>query len=253
MKSATLLPILALFLVFASCDKDEPPTTPTPTYGDLVIRVEHVWGMNAVPIDINQKIFHPKTSDTITLTTFKYYISNLEVKKAGGDWYAIPDSYHLIDLADPGSMFIYFTDLPAGNYDELRYVMGVDSARNIGGDQVGDLDPANGMFWNFTDGYIMIKAEGVSPNSPTGQFKYHLGGFAGPDKNVLNKYQQFSATPAMVNSNQVVSIVLQANPAKLWHHYGSVSNGEEITTPGFEAHEMGFDFQDAVRVSQVIN
>ena len=253
MKSNLFITALALALAFSACKKDDPPTIPNPTFGDLSIQIEHVWGANAVPIAINQKIFHPKTGDTITLTTFQYYISNIQVKKAGGEWYVEPDSYHLIDLADPNSMFIMLKNIPTGNYDEIKYVMGVDSARNVGGAQVGDLNPANGMFWNFTDGYIMIKAEGDSPNSPTGKFKYHLGGFAGPDKNVMNKYQQFSNIPATVNENAPVTIVLEANPAKIWHHFGSVSNGHEVLTPGFDAHELGFDFQDAVHIAQVIN
>ena len=253
MKSYLFLAILAVALVFSSCKKDDKPANTDPTYGDLVLRIEHVWGMNAVPIDINQKIYHPKTQDTVTLTKFQYYISNIEVKKAGGDWYVEPDSYHLIDLAEPASMLIMFKDIPTGNYDEIKFVMGVDSLHNIGGDQTSDLNPSLGMFWNFTDGYIMIKAEGDSPNSPTGKFKYHLGGFAGPYKNVLEKYQSFSNSPAVVNETQPVSIILEANPAKLWHNYGSISNGYEITVPGPEAHEMGFDFQDAVRVSQILN
>ena len=249
----SLIMALVGALILGSCKKEDNPTNPTTKTGSLAIQFEHVWGMNAVPIDINQKIFHPKTKDTVTLTTFKYYVSHIEVKKAGGNWYKEEDIYHLIDLGNPSTHFVTINNLPVGDYEEIKFVMGIDSLRNTGGDQSGDLDPSNGMFWNFTDGYIMVKAEGVSPSSPTGTFTYHLGGFTGPDKNVLPKYQIFSNKPAMVQENATPTIIIRANPAKLWHHYGSIANGEEITTPGPKAHEMAFDFQDAVMVSSISN
>ena len=123
-----LLAAIAIPLTFNSCKKEEndPPIV---KYGDLAIMFNHVWGMNAVPIDINQKIFHPKTGDTITLTTFKYYVSNFEVKKAGGNWYKLDDYYHLVDLADPSTHMFKFENLPEGDYNELKFVMGVDSAK----------------------------------------------------------------------------------------------------------------------------
>lgn len=251
-KTTMIIALIGAF-VMGSCKKEDEPTNPTNKTGTLAIQFEHVWGMNAVPIDINQKIFHPKTFDTITLTTFKYYVSHVEVKKADGDWYKEADIYHLIDLGDPSTHFIKIENLPVGDYDEIKFVMGVDSLRNTGGDQSGDLDPSNGMFWDFAKGYIMVKAEGVSPNSPTGTFTYHLGGFTGPDKNILPKYQMFSNKPAMVRENEIPYLIIQANPAKIWHNYGSVANGHEITMPGPDAHQMAFDFQDAVTVSQINN
>ena len=248
-----LLAAMAGAFMWSSCEKNEDPPNPVVKTGKLAIRFQHVWGMNAVPIDINQKIFHPRTSDTLTLTAFKYYVSHIEVKKADGDWYAEEEVYHLIELGDPSTHIITMDNLPVGDYDEIKFVMGIDSLRNTGGGQPGDLDPAKGMFWNFTDGYIMVKSEGISPQSPTGTFTYHLGGFAGPHKNVLPKYQQLHNKPAMVRENKTPSFVITANPAKIFHNHGSVTNGHEITSPGPDAHEMGFDFQDAVMVSGVQN
>jgi hypothetical protein len=67
-----------------------------------------------------------------------------------------------------------FINVPAGTYTGMYLTMGVDSARNVSGAQEGALDPANGMFWSWTSGYIMIKAEGLSPQGAGGSFTYHL-------------------------------------------------------------------------------
>ena len=71
------------------------------------------------------------------------------------------------------------SDVPEGSYTEMSYVLGVDSTRNVSGAQAGALSTANGMFWSWSTGYIMLKAEGTSPNSGTGSFSFHLGGFSG--------------------------------------------------------------------------
>jgi hypothetical protein len=47
----------------------------------------------------------------------------------------------------------------------IRFLLGVDSARNVSGIQTGALDPARGMFWTWNSGYVMAKIEGSSPSA----------------------------------------------------------------------------------------
>ena len=53
--------------------------------------------------------------------------------------------------------------MPAGNYNSLSFLLGVDSMHNVSGAQTGALDPANDMFWTWNSGYVMAKMEGASP------------------------------------------------------------------------------------------
>jgi hypothetical protein len=73
------------------------------------------------------------------------------------------------------------------------------------------------MYWPWT-GYINIRAEGISPTSPTKAFTYHLGGYSGADNTVrtLNfsfPDQNLRCTPAGKPQVQLVRVPMPANGA----------------------------------------
>lgn len=80
----------------------------------------------------------------------------------------------------PDALSFTLKDVPAGEYAGMELLLGVDSLQNEIGTQTGDLSPVHGMFWDWNTGYLMVKAEGPSPQSPVGTFAFHLGGYAGP-------------------------------------------------------------------------
>ena len=71
-------------------------------------------------------------------------------------------------------------DLPF-NFHRVQIFFGVDSFWQVSNSWEGDLDPLNGMYWDWQNGYIDYKVEGVSLCS--GEIKhtvqYHLGGLQG--------------------------------------------------------------------------
>ncbi len=240
-----------LMVLVAGCKKEEN-NPPAPKEGDFKIEFEHVWAANMDPFDLNSKLLHPKTGDSLTYLTFKYYISNIKLEKTDGSLWEDEESYYLLDLSDPTSLVLDFTNVPTGTYTKMYLTLGVDSARNVSGAQEGALDPANGMFWSWNSGYIMIKAEGLSPQGTGGSFTYHLGGFAGPNKAVLEKEIAFpTAGPLSISPNGTPTIHMLANPARLFHTYGSVANGSVIMAPGVNAGTMAFDFQDWTRLDHI--
>lgn len=241
-------------ITFSSCKQDEG-TEPTPsnTTGNFDMKVDYQWAMQTIiPFELNKPLYHPMSGDTLTYTTFKHYISNIRLKKADGSYWTAPKSYHLMNAADTTTLKVHFTNVPTGEYVAMELTLGVDSAANVSGAQSGDLDPINEMFWSWNSGYIMIKAEGTSPQSGTGNFAYHLGGFSGDNSTVSVRELQFpSAQTVTINQTDVPVIHVLANPARLFHSYGSVSNGEDIHMPGAAAAQMAEDFNSWVRISQV--
>ncbi len=93
--------------------------------------------------------------------------------------------------------------VPAGEYNQLTFIVGVDSLRNTMNisRRTGVLDPAssmdNGMYWSWNSGYIFFKIEGESPAAPadpTGnhKFRYHIGGFGGYSAPTINNIKAIS-------------------------------------------------------------
>ena len=238
--------LLALFmpaiLLISSCrDKDDDPI-PVAQYGYLKMQFDYVFGANQLPWEIGKTMVHSKTGDTLTFTTFKYYVSNIKLKKADGTWWSQPESYHLLDAAVKDGSMITINDIPAGDYTAMEYTMGVDSARNVSGAQTGALSLTNAMFWDWNTGYIMLKAEGYSPNAANNGFAFHLGGFSGADNIVTVKSTDFGGTTLKIAKDKDSKIKFVANPARLWHTSPSVSTRATIHMPGAEAKVMANDF-----------
>ncbi|MBO0952210.1 MbnP family protein [Fibrella forsythiae] len=143
--------------------------------------------------------YQNKSGETFTITRFDYFISNIRLLQADGSSYTVPqnDSYFLVREADSTSQKITISNVPAGEYTQLEYMVGVDSLRNTAdvGQRTGVLDPAgshtSGMYWDWNTGYIHLKMEGTSPQAPldaTGNrnFRYHIGLFGGYQTPTLN-------------------------------------------------------------------
>ncbi|MFM7770243.1 MAG: MbnP family protein [Bacteroidota bacterium] len=112
-----------------------------------------------------------------SFNVFKYYISHLTLIQDNGTEVEL-FSHELIDEANELSTFLNRVEVPEGHYTAVKFYLGVDSLHNHSGDQLGDLDPINGMIWTWNTGYVFYKHEGnfISSNSGTSQpLVYHYG------------------------------------------------------------------------------
>ncbi len=118
--------------------------------------------------------------ETFTVRNFNYYLSHIQLAGKERHWIPVSDSSYLVTLDDAESHRINLTvqgALPAIKH--IRFLVGVDSSKNVAGVQTGTLDPARGMFWTWNTGYVMAKLEGRSAASsaPAHYFTYHIGGY----------------------------------------------------------------------------
>lgn len=185
--------ILAAFsatLFLFSCRSKEDPITPAQGNGNMKIEFTNVVGNEAMTlydgINLTNKWYRNAAGDSFQISVYKYYVSNVQLHSADGKTYTEPESYHLISQDDANSRKFVLSDVPAGNYTSISYMIGVDSARNVSGAQTGALDPGLGMIWDWRTGYIMAKMEGMSPTSMAVDKKltFHIAGFSG-EFNVL--------------------------------------------------------------------
>ncbi len=164
-------------LILPSCQKnigDENPAT-----AHLEIRFHPQ--LDGFPLELGSTYQLP-TGESFEPTVFKFYTGNIALQQNGGSLISTTkDPYYLINAASTEELILR-TSIPEGNYTNLEFLLGVDSARNVSGVQSGALDPVKGMFWTWNSGYIFAKLEGISPQSTIqgDQVEYHVGGFRVP-------------------------------------------------------------------------
>lgn len=252
-KFFTLALIAVLSAAMTACgsdDDDDPKPTPTPTQtGTVNLNYTHVWGpsgSNSPELQLNNEMTHPGTGDTITITKFKYYVSNVRLQKDGGGEWVEPESYRIADVKDSPLVTLAVGNVPAGNYTGMNFIVGVDEERNYSGAQDGALSPTNGMFWDWNTGYIFLKVEGDSPhqagNSPG--FAYHVGGFEG-DKNAIRTVNVSFSNTLTVSNNGTSNIDMYVNTARVWHGGLRVEDMGHIHMPGSKAVQVADNFQNA--------
>ena len=249
----SMIALLGLALTLStSCKKEtvEPTPTPTPTpvvvdpgKGSVSIVLTHKWGMmNEQNFVLGSDLIHPMHKDTLNFSTFKYYVSNIKFKKADGTYYLHPESYFLVDLSNLATTTLSIPDVPAIDYTEMSYTLGVDSARNVSGAQTGALDQANKMFWTWMSGYVMTKAEGnYLKNKVSTPFTFHLGGFKGTNDIVTTKTISFSANNLTITKDKTSKVKITVNPGTLFHET-SVKTLDMIHMPGAPAVSMAVGF-----------
>lgn len=235
--------VMALVLLAApACKKEKIQPASSASDTDVVtLKIGHQW--ENTPFTLNTDLVNPFTGDSLNFAAFKYYVSNIRLKKENGTWWTQPDSYFLLDLSSGTTPSIQLSGVPYGEYTEIAYTLGVDSTRNVSGAQAGALSPAHGMFWSWNSGYIMLKAEGTSPDATMGgSFAFHLGGFSGPNKVVTTKSHAFTGNNLSVTGNGNCQVLLSAAVETLWQTVGSVSVNSMIHMPGSGAKTMADDF-----------
>jgi hypothetical protein len=236
----------ALLLSISSCKKEEDPKPNATTNGSGIVSINlaHKFGYNnEVELTLGKDVKHPMTKDTLNFSVLKYYISNLKLKKTDGTFYTQPESYYLVDLANPASLSLSVTNVPVGDYTDLSFTMGVDSTRNVSGAQTGALSISNMMFWKWSTGYVMLKAEGTyKDNGADSSFVFHLGGFSGVNNIVTPKSLYLGSNPLTISTDKTSNVYLEVNPGWMWHSAPSVKALNTIHMPGIEAKTMPLGF-----------
>lgn len=145
----------------------------------LVIRFEMEF--DKLPFELHKK-YVSQTKDTLSVETFKCYISNIKIQYQDASSLAIKNRYYLLDLEHPETFKVPLT--PKGNQHitTLTFDIGIDSLTASSGAMDGALDPIKGMYWAWQSGYINTKIEGKSSSCKTrnNEFKFHIGGYREP-------------------------------------------------------------------------
>ncbi len=194
-----------------------------------------------------------------TVKTFKFYIHGVELRDSRTNSIVRLDKneHYLINTTDAPGSFVILHVSPSA-YDGISFVVGVDSLRNTSGAQTGALDPAQGMFWTWSTGYIMAKLEGSSPvaSTPNNVIEYHIGGFKGAESVLRRVSLKFPpGLLADVKQGSQSTVTISANINRWFSNSNSIriSQTPVAMTPGTLATQIADNYAGMFTVVEIVN
>lgn len=239
--------LLSLLILCMACKKELVPKKE----GNFRLNFEHKVG--TAPLKLGATVYKNPSAENYTVTTLKYYISNIYLVKMDNSLLRLPATYHLVDesKADSKSFLIL---APQGEYRAIGFKLGVDSTRNVSGAQTDALDPALGMFWSWNSGYVMGKMEGTSPVStaPNKVLTFHIGGFKGP-YNAVKDIRIQTPISITVGPDREPAITFTAD-LNAWFgppNLVSFATTATIHAPGEPAWKISENYKNMFRITNV--
>jgi hypothetical protein len=244
-----LLPVVGVFLAaiawLSACKKDPDSQ---PTMGTVSFQLANTVGPKALALD--GTTYTTSSGETFTVRTFKYYISNIKLAKADGSTYAAPGEYHLVDASKASSTSFTVSNVPAGDYTGVSFVVGVDSTTTKGDPLAltGDLNPANNMYWAWASGHIFLKFEGTATSgSAPNPITCHVGGYRAPYSAIVTASPSLNGGTLPVRADRAAKLQLSADVLKIFD--GATANShvalgtfKEIMMPGAQSVQIAQNY-----------
>lgn len=237
--------LTACLFLFAACRKD------TVEQGTMELEFRNVAGNQ--PLTLNTATYQNAEGENFTISAFKYYLSNFSLVKMDNSEVKLPAAYFLVDQANEASRIIKLA-APKGEYRAVKFLVGVDSTRNVSGAQTGALDVVHGMFWSWNSGYIMAKLEGHSPAStaPENRLTFHIGGFR-KENSALQEVLLTAPISLTVESGRLPQLMIDAN-ALAWFNQPfpiKFATTSTIHVPGEDAAKIAANYRNMFRITSV--
>lgn len=196
MKRLSLILLVLAAAIFTTCSDKDPDISPEPRGGSMQVTIKHK--VNGKDLTLDQYLYQNAAGDSFQVTFLQYYISNFEFYSPQTGWKKM-EHYQLVQIKDTLSTEFLLEDMPFGDYDSVRFFIGIDSATNHDIDRANELDPAFDMVWTWNTGYIFYKFEGkfINDNNAQIPFAYHIGG-----DDYLMRYQVPIATKKVLSKTK---------------------------------------------------
>jgi hypothetical protein len=235
--------LVASTAFFVGCKKDSD--TPSTMPGEVDLQIANVVGTKALALD--GTAYATPAGETFTVTTLKYYVSNLKFTKSDGTVYAAPNTYFLVDQAQPASQHLAVTGVPAGTYTGVSFVVGVDAATTQADplSLTGALNPANSMYWAWATGHIFMKMEGtVTSASPARPITCHIGGYTDPNNAIVTAAPALGSNVLTVSGAHAATLFVNADVLKMFDgaNHITLSTFSNGMMPGAEAMQVAKNY-----------
>ncbi len=170
-KKILAMAAIAALMTFIACNDDDD--NPVPTIPDLTLHFDLKWDP-MMGVEFNPGgTYTTASGDSLIISEVRMWISNVKLYNDDSLVWTDTESFYLVEKTSTKEReMIKFYDVPAGDYDEIEFSVGVDSAHNYSLDQKeGELDENVGMSWNWNTGYKFYVQNGEYFDSDSMSFQ----------------------------------------------------------------------------------
>lgn len=132
------------------------------------------------PLVLDSLRYRNAAGEALSVTRLSWFLSSIALRKADGEWLAMPDTIAWLDAAKRRTSF-EISEAPEGAFTAIRFDVGMNEKANAS-------DPAsfppdhplngnlNGLHWSWQGGYIFLAVEGLHRrgNELPGGYALHL-------------------------------------------------------------------------------
>jgi cytochrome c peroxidase len=143
------------------------------------LQVEFIPQFNGAPLVFDALKNQTAAGQKISVTRLDFLLSDIALRRADGVWIGQKNWFAYISARDGKTNFT-LENIPAGNYDRVRFHIGIEPAINHGDSAQWaaghPLNPdVNHLYWGWTREYVFLALEGGWQNSDKQSgFSYHL-------------------------------------------------------------------------------
>ncbi|MBK9290142.1 MAG: hypothetical protein IPM52_00680 [Bacteroidetes bacterium] len=226
-----LIPIIVFAASLLSCNK--PSQVPT---GDLELLAVHKVGQE--PLETNKMIYTNAAGNNYLVTEVQWFISRLSLTRPDGSKLVLNNGEPVyFDSNIPATLSQMFSGIPAGTYNGISFVFGLDEAMNKSLKYTNP--PESFMFWpDYLGGgyhYMKLNGKWLNNNGLLEPFNFHLG--------IGQIYDSAAPKAAMVDMNQCCKHAQHCEgyqpPQKTLPVVGFIHNDFEVNIPAAIVVEAG--------------
>ncbi len=177
MNKYILLVLLPLVILFSCKKEDEEPVVEPPS-GKLVLTFKHY--VEGQEIQYDTLKYTNEAGNEYMINGITYFVSDVTLHRHGGSKVVINDwqDIYYVDSRDASTcQWNVYDKIPAGTYDSVSFIFGIDEARNKNGLFINP--PEINMFWpDFLGGgyhYLKLDGKWKDPANLEMPFNFHLG------------------------------------------------------------------------------
>lgn len=143
------------------------------------LRVDIVPQFNGAPLTYDAMTNRIASGQKVSITRLDFLISNVGLHQKNGDWIENGKSFAFIDARDGRTNFV-LADVPPGEYDRVRFQIGLPPEINHGDitrwPPNHPLNPdVDHLYWSWSKEYIFLALEGSWQNGgKQSGFSYHV-------------------------------------------------------------------------------